>query len=187
VDHLAEAVPLVRRLLAGERVTANGHYHLERCTTALTTAQTRVPVMVGGNGDRVLDLAGRHADIAGLVGFTSGTGQTHTDLSHFDWDGLADRVARVRRAAANRADELELSVLVQAVVVTDDRAGAGDEMARAFRQSAETVLGSPFVMIGSTDELADHVRRLHRDHGVSYVTVFEPSAEAFASVIEHLR
>ena len=186
VDDLAEAVPLVRRLLAGEEVTADGHYNLERCATRLRTVQERVPIMVGGNGDRMLRLAGECADIVGLVGFTSGTGRSHSDLSHFDWSGLADRVAHVRRAARHRVEDLELSVLVQVVVITDDRAGTAEQLAVPMEVTADVLLSSPFVMIGSVDDVADHVRRLGQDHGVGYVTVFEPFSEAFAGVIERL-
>lgn len=186
VDHLAEAVPLVRRLLAGEQVTADGHYDLERCTTDLATVQDRVPVMVGGNGDRVLALAGQCADIAGFVGFTSGRGRSHTNLSHFDWAGLEDRVGHVLRAAGDRAVDVELSVLVQVVVISDDRAGTGKELARSMEVSADVLLDSPFVMIGSLDDVADQVRRLREDHGVRYITVFEPFSDAFARVIGRL-
>ncbi|MGH9217312.1 MAG: LLM class flavin-dependent oxidoreductase [Acidimicrobiales bacterium] len=65
---LAEAVPLVRRLLAGEAVNHDGVFHLEGANLGLATAQSRVPVMVGGNGDRVLRIGAEHADIVGLVG-----------------------------------------------------------------------------------------------------------------------
>lgn len=49
VDRLAETVSLLRRLLAGEEVTSDGHYRLERSTVGLQTVQRPVPVMVGGN------------------------------------------------------------------------------------------------------------------------------------------
>lgn len=187
VDRLVEAVPLVRRLLAGEEVTADGRYRLDRCTTALTTTQQPVPVMVGGNGDGVLAFAARHADTVGFVGFVHRFGSPHPDLTHFGWDGVADRVEWVRRAAPGRVGELELSVLVQAVVLTDDRTGAGEELTRSFGQPPAVVLDSPFVMVGSVDGVADHVRRLRDELGVGYVTVFEPYAEPFSRVIEHLR
>jgi probable F420-dependent oxidoreductase len=186
VDHLAEMVPLVRRLLDGEEVTARGHYRLERCATGLMTSQGPVPVMVGGNGDRVLRVAASHADIVGFVGFMSGTGQ-QLALTHFTWGGLANRVAHVRREAGARAGGLELSVLVQEVALTDDRRGVGKKMASDFEQPAALLLDSPFVMIGLVDELADHVRRLRDDHGVTYVTVFERFADTFAQVIGRLR
>jgi probable F420-dependent oxidoreductase len=187
VDHLAEAVPLVRRLLAGEEVTVDGYYGLAKGATGLRTSQQRVPVMVGGNGNRVLEVAGEHADIASFVGFASGRGHGPRALSHFDWDGLADRIGLVRRAAAGRADDLELSVLVQAVVITDDRAGTVEKVASSFQVAPEAVLESPFVMIGSSDGLVEHIRRLDHDHGVTYVTVFEQFAQSLARVIERLR
>jgi probable F420-dependent oxidoreductase len=188
VDHLREMLPLLRRLLDGEEVSAEGDaYPLERASTGLSTTQPHVPIMVGGNGDRVLDLAAHHADIVSLVGFTSGTGQRHSNLTHFDWAGLADRIALVRRAAPHRADEVELSILVQAVVITDDRAATAERLARPFEQDPEVLLDSPFVMIGSASAITEQVRHLRADHGVSYVTVFDPFADAFAEVIERLR
>ena len=138
--------------------------------------------MVGGNGDRVLELAARTADIVGLVGFTAGTGQRAGDLSHFGWDGLADRVAHLRRAAPNRADALELSLLVQAVYVTDNRQATAERIAGAFHQTPGFILNSPFVMVGSAADLADQLRRLRGDHGVTYITVFDTFADDFAKV-----
>lgn len=186
-DRLAEAVALIRRLLAGEEVTSHGHYRLDRCATGLATSQQPVPVMVGGNGDRVLQVAARHADIVGITGFTAGTGPKDNTLTHFDWHGLADRVAHVRRQAGARSDEVELSVLLQAVALTADRGTKAEEMAVAFERPAGVLLDSPFVMIGSVASLADHIRRLRDDHGVTYLTVPEPSAEAFSRVITQVR
>ncbi len=187
VDHLIDFVPLVGRLLAGDEVTTTAPYLLDHATTGVPTAQARVPIMVGGNGDRVLRLAGRVADIVSLVGFTSGTGQTHSDLSHFTWDGLADRVALVRSAASGRAADIELSILVQAVRVTDDRAGFASTLARAFEQPDEVMLDSPLVLIGSVAEIGDEIARLRDDLGVTYVTTFEPAAGDLAPVIDRVR
>jgi probable F420-dependent oxidoreductase len=183
VDHLAEAVPLVRRLLAGETVSSGGHYPLDSSTTGLHTVQDRVPIMVGGNGDRVLELAALTADIVGLVGFTAGTGQHATSLTHFGWDGLANRVAHVRHLAAERVDELELSLLVQAVFVTDNRAATAERIAGAFHETPDFILDSPFVLIGTDIEVADQLRRLRSDHGVTYITVFDSYAADFAKAI----
>src|SRR4029453_16928639 len=96
----------------------------------LLSSREHIPFMVGGNGDRVLALAAAEADIVGLTGFTSGTGRTHTDLSHFTWTGLADRIAPVRHHAGDRFGALELSVLVQLVEVTDDRRAGAEAFAQ---------------------------------------------------------
>jgi probable F420-dependent oxidoreductase len=165
IDRLAAAVPRVRRLLAGEG--------------ELPTAQAHIPFMVGGNGDRVLALAAAEADIVGLTGFRSGTGRTHTDLSHFTWDGLADRIDHVRRHAGDRFGALELSVLVQLAEVTDDPRASAEAFAQG-RLDVEMLLDSPFVMLGSPPGLAGHLARLG-EMGVGYVTAFDSSADALAA------
>jgi probable F420-dependent oxidoreductase len=181
VGRLAEAVPLVRRLLAGEAVNHDGAYRLERAATGLTAEQGPVPVMVGGNGDRVLRIAAEHADIVGLVGFAAGTGLIHTDLSHFTWAGLADRIAHVRRCAGPRFHELELSVLVQRVRVVDDARVAAAEFAGGSDIDLDMLLDSPFALFGTESHIASRLERLRTEHGVSYVTTFEHSAEPLAT------
>jgi probable F420-dependent oxidoreductase len=182
VGRLADAVPLVRRLLAGEPVNHDGAYRLEGAVTGLATVQSPVPVMVGGDGDRVLQIAAQHADIIGLVGFASGTGSVHTNLSHFTWDGLADRIAHARHCAGPRFDELELSVLVQWVTIVDDVRAAAEEFAGGANVDVDLVLDSPFVLFGSESAIADQLDRLRSELGVTYVTTFEHSAEPLATV-----
>ena len=181
IARLAEAVPLVRRLLAGETVDHDGRYGLAAARLDLPTVQHPVPVMVGGNGDTLLALAAREADIVGLSGFTAGTGRVHTDLSHFTWDGLADRIAHVRRHAGGRSGAIELSALVQHVEVTDDRRAAADRWADGGLDTAP-LLDSPFVLLGTPADLADQVARLV-EAGVTYLTTFEPCAEALAVAV----
>ncbi|MGH9229882.1 MAG: TIGR03621 family F420-dependent LLM class oxidoreductase [Acidimicrobiales bacterium] len=184
VGRLAEAVPLVRRLLAGEVVNHDGAYRLEGAATGLATAQSPVPVMVGGNGDRVLRIAAEHADIVGLVGVTAGTGRVHTDLSHFTWDGLVDRIAHVRRCAGPRFEGLELSVLVQRVTIAQDRRVAAEEFAGGA--DVDVLLDSPFALFGSEAAIAEQLDRLRTEHGVTYVTTFEHSAETLGAIRGHL-
>jgi probable F420-dependent oxidoreductase len=179
IGRLAEAVPIVRRLLAGETIDHHGeHYRCERAEIGIAPTQQPVPVMIGGNGDRLLRLAAAEADIVGLTGFTAGTGRTHTDLSHFTWDGLADRIAHVRRHGGTGA----LSVLVQHVEITGDRRAA----AAAFAQGqvdVDVVADSPFVLLGSEAGVAEQLARLQAA-GVSYVTAFERSAAALARAVD---
>lgn len=78
---------------AGERVD-----HLKDTTAHLPD----VPIMIAGNGDRVLRIAARCADIIGLTGGDRAPGG--------DEDPLPDRIAFVRAAAAERFDDLELNV-----------------------------------------------------------------------------
>lgn len=168
---LAESVAVLRRLLAGETVTHAGEHHqLVDAATGIELDEP-VPILVGGNGDRVLATAARLADAVGFTGFRSGTGQTHSDLSHFTWDGLAERIAHVRDAAGDRFAELELQVLVQQVS-TGDRQLLAEATAALFEQPVELLLDSPFVMFGTVDEHVEHCARLV-ELGVSRLTAFD--------------
>jgi probable F420-dependent oxidoreductase len=181
VARLARSVPAVRRLLAGETVDDDA-LGLSGAAVGFSSAQERVPVLVGGNGDGVLRTAARHANGVGLVGFTAGTGQAHTNLSHWSWDGLAERIAFVRTAAGDRFAELELNVLVQRAAITDDPEEAIADLTAGIDMPVDVALDTPFLMVGTEAELAAHVARL-ADLGIGFVTVFADSAEAVATLL----
>jgi alkanesulfonate monooxygenase SsuD/methylene tetrahydromethanopterin reductase-like flavin-dependent oxidoreductase (luciferase family) len=170
----------------GETVDHNGpNYTLREAKIGFRAVQAHLPILIGGNGNRLLALAAQEADIVGLVGFTSGTGQVHSDLSHFTWAGLEERIAHVRRHAGARFAELELNVLVQRVE-GGDRRSVADELAAATGRPAEVFLDSPFVMLGSAGDLVTHIERL-RSVGVTYLVAFaEQGAEQLAPAIEQL-
>jgi probable F420-dependent oxidoreductase len=179
VSYLAALVPALRRLLAGETVD-DERLGLVGAATGLPPVAT--PLLVGGNGDRVLDLAGREAERVGLVGFTSGIGRVHTDLSHWGWEGLADRLGRARAAAEGRA--LPADVLVQRAVVTDEPAEALADFAEAGLTGDR--FDSPFLLVGDEDTVLGRLRRLD-DLGIGGVTVFAHDADGFAPVIARYR
>ncbi len=97
-------------------------------------------------------------------------------------------------AAGDRFDQIELNALIQAVVVTDDREAAAADLAGTFGGVAPAdLLDSPFVLLGTHEQMAEMlVERRHR-FGVSYWTVFDqwagrPSATPdLAKVITLLR
>lgn len=57
-----EAYEIVRRLLAGERVSLDGHFHHARDAVLLPAPSRRVPMMIGSTGRRVLRAALPSAD-----------------------------------------------------------------------------------------------------------------------------
>lgn len=179
VAKLGRVLDVVRRLLDGETVDDEA-LGLQGAATGIATSQDKVPLLVGGNGARVLDLGARVADRVGLVGFTSGTGQTHSDLSHWTWAGLAERLGRVRAAAGERSVDIE--VLVQHVEVTEDRQRAAAKAAERTGTDASVHLDSPFLLFGTEAEITAQLERLAAA-GISGVTVFEHSAEALAPVM----
>ena len=62
VERMREAVEVVRRLLAGERVTFEGRFARVEDAVLLPEPARRVPMMIGSTGDRVLRAALPHVD-----------------------------------------------------------------------------------------------------------------------------
>jgi hypothetical protein len=115
------------------------------------------------------------------MGFTSSTGQTHTNLSHWSWDGLRDRIEVVPLAARDRRQPPQVHVLVQFAAVTTDPAAAVAEWL-GDNESPERHLDSPFVLVGDEEHLDAHLAKLDQ-LGVTSISVFEDSAGAIARII----
>lgn len=197
VARLIESVQIVRALLAGDAVDVDGqHYRVHAGAGELVAAPSApVPLLIGGNGAEVLRLAGRCADIAGFAGISHNRDATRVRLTHFDVDGLHNRISMVRDAAGERFEQIELNVLLQAVVHTTEPRPAAEELAAAFGAgiTADEVLASPFVLIGTHEQMAEELAQRQRRLGVSYWSVFDawagrPSAMPdIAEVITLLR
>jgi probable F420-dependent oxidoreductase len=183
---LAESVEIVRRLLDGEAVTYHGeHYRLDSVRT-LRSRQGHVPLLVGVNGKRALAHAARHADIVGLtmLGRTLDDGQRH--VVRWEPERLDATVNFIREQAGERWGHVELNVLVQAVVVTDDRRGTAEQVAsRLPGLSVHDALSAPFLAIGTHDDIADHLEACRNRWGISYFSVRD--LDGFAPVINRLR
>jgi probable F420-dependent oxidoreductase len=184
---MAEAAAIIRRLFDGEEVTFAGtHYRLDghRCHPVPTG---HLPLLIGGNGRRVLSTAAQLADVVGFTGFSQIEGQQGVNPTHFTDDGLAQQMEWVRAAAGDRFDQLELNTLVQGVTVTDDRratARAVQPLVPALTE--DDILSSPYSLIGTTSQIAEQLVDRRDRLGVSYLTVFEKDIDAMASVIDLL-
>jgi alkanesulfonate monooxygenase SsuD/methylene tetrahydromethanopterin reductase-like flavin-dependent oxidoreductase (luciferase family) len=108
-SRFAEAFEIVRRLLAGERVTLHGSYHRVDDAVLLPTPARRPTLMLGSSGERVLSIALPHVDVWN---------------TWFDWygntpGGFAARNAEID-AAARRAGrdpgEIQRSACVHVVL-----------------------------------------------------------------------
>jgi F420-dependent oxidoreductase-like protein len=70
LDRLGEAVPLVRRLLDGERVTHDGtRYRFRDAICEPRPIQARLPILIGGTGPKkTIPTVARHADLWNAYG-----------------------------------------------------------------------------------------------------------------------
>ena len=190
VEHLAEAITVIKALLRGERVNFSGrHYRIsEHIIAPLPIRRPHPPILIGGNGPRLLELAAREADIVGLSGITfRGGGSRPPDLSGWRVTAVDERVNLVRRAAGERFEHLEICVLLQRVIATDDRQSTAAELAQRWVDlTADEILQSPYVLIGTLEQMNEDLKMRRQRWGISYCVVQEPYLDALAPVVGRL-
>jgi probable F420-dependent oxidoreductase len=182
---LAESVRIIKGLLRAEPVTFDGsYYHLDELHGFPSPVQSPLPLLIGGGGPRLLDLAGREADIVAIAppSLPEGGLQLAVEAEFF-----AGQVERLRAAAGARFATLELNVLLQRVTPSDDREAAAAELAAQWQKPGFALLASPHILMGTPDEMAADLRERRDRYGLSYITVFERDVEAFSPVMQLLR
>jgi probable F420-dependent oxidoreductase len=191
VERLREAATIIKALLSGERVTlAGAHYQVTgHSIFPIPIQKPHPPILIGGNGRGLLALAAAQADIVGLSGITfRNGGAAPPDLSGWRASGVDERVRLIRETAGEtRSAQIELNALVQRVVVTEDRRRSAEELARRWTQlSAEEILQSPYVLIGTIDQIVESLLERRRRWGISYYNIHEPYLDAFAPIVARL-
>lgn len=183
IDRLEEAIPLIKRLLAGETVTHNGtHYQLDRASTGVPPVQKpRPPLAIGGGGPRMLRLAVREAEIVGLVPGFDAHGRPH--FRQATETATAEKVALIREAAGDRFDRLELNLwLGDAALVGSGNSLLGS-VAAVARWAPTAVYGSPYVLYGTLASVREKLLRRREVLGISYYTVPSHAMESMAPLV----
>jgi probable F420-dependent oxidoreductase len=146
------------------------------------------PLIIGGTGDRILALAAQRANTVALGGLIQAPGQPPGTFTLQSAAQADERVAYIRAQAADRADDLELHVLVQMVVVTPDRRAAAARIAAEddLNLTTDQVLETPYLLIGTVPEIAAQLEERRDRFGFTYLTVHDPYMAALAPVIERL-
>jgi probable F420-dependent oxidoreductase len=147
------------------------------------------PLLIGGTGDTVLRLAARHADIVGIGGLFQAKGKPPGTFRLATAAETDERVRYVRELAGERADAIETNALVQAVVVTDDRRATAEKLVaeRMPDLTVDEALETPFLLIGTEEQIAEQIRAGRERYGITYLTVHGPNMREFGPIIERLR
>jgi len=184
VDRFEESVIAIGALLDTGAVHLEGtHHQLDVDDLGVRPAQDHVPLLVGGYGRRVVGIAGRHADIFQFTGLTHGEGG-QLSPGGFAIEQVRERANWLAASAGDRIDDIECSTLVQVTYVGADAAAEVGKTAERFGVSADLIEETPFLLIGSLEEVVDKLERLREDVGISHVVVRD--AEGFAPVVAAL-
>ncbi|MFI0776463.1 LLM class F420-dependent oxidoreductase [Streptomyces sp. NPDC021212] len=191
VDHLEHTVRELERLLADPEQQPR------------PAQSPRPPLLLGGNGSRLLRVAARHAEIAAFTGAVQAPDDAPGPVKLISPAALEERVAAFRRfageadaeakadadgAAGATREPAELNYLIQMVDATDDRRAKARELQPyAPDLTEDQLLEHPALLLGAPQDMADQLRAQRERFGFSYFTVLEHHMEAFAPVIEELR
>ncbi|VFB00668.1 LLM class F420-dependent oxidoreductase [Nocardia cyriacigeorgica] len=196
---LDEALTILDVLLRGQECSFQGKYYQVNGIkgTPRPRQGPRPPLCTGGGGPKMLRLAAKHADIISVVPVTTKNGKGL--LSGITMDKTIEKVNLIKEAAGERFDQIELNWAITAIVITDDREKTAEMALSAIdrglhpdlevdvKLTVEEILNSPYVAIGSFEEIAEQIRRVRQLTGMSYVGVFPTQMDAFAPVIPLLR
>jgi probable F420-dependent oxidoreductase len=169
---LAESVEIMRRLLDGELVDFDGEHYQTRGAKLDRSVQARLPIMVAGNGSALLGHAGAHADIIGLQGLGKTHEDGHSHAAKWDPAHLDRQVEQIRIGAADSPRSVELNALVQFAEVTDDRDAKYAEIAaRVKGLTLEHAAQTPYILVGTVDEIVDQILGHRERWGITYFGV----------------
>lgn len=164
IGRFVEALDVVTGLLTERETSYDGaHYRLDRATAEPKPVQERLPILIGGKGDRMLGVIARYAD---------------------EWNmwGLPETIAE-RRSALDRA----------CARIGRDPAGIATSAQARWYLDAEAPTGGPVPTIGGpTDRLTEYVAGW-REAGVGEVIVPDSTLgdgarklEAMDAIIERI-
>ena len=183
---LAESVEIIRDLLDGEAVEFDGEHHRVDRARIDPAQQERLPILVGGNGAALLAHAGRHADIVGLQGLGRTREDGHSHEVKWSTRHLDDQIAQVRVGAGVRFDDIEFNAMVQVVQITDDRESAlAKVVERVDGLTMEDAMATPYLLIGTVEEIVLHLMTCNERWGINYFAVRE--LDDFEPVLRALR
>lgn len=182
VRRLAESLEIVRSLLDTGAVDFDGEFHhVSVADLGVRPVRHRVPFLIGGHGRALVSVAARFADIFQFTGLVHGQDGTPTPA------GFALEAVR-RRAAwlgeSERNPLIERSALIQVSHVGRGADAARADIAQRFGVDPALLDETPFVLIGSLEQVIDKVERLRAELGISHFVVRE--IDEFAAVVEVL-
>ena len=178
-ERLEEAVMVIRGLFGPTPFNFAGkHYSIAALDGLPKPVQKpHPPFAVGGGGQRMLELAGRVADIAGVyANLGRGTLDVHPVLD-MSPERVSEKVKFVHDGARSAARdpagiELQLSLLLCRVVRSvSDAHEILDQTAASWRVPVKTIAASPAVLVGTIEHCAELLLERRARYGFSYIHV----------------
>jgi probable F420-dependent oxidoreductase len=191
IARLAEALEIIQRYFTADTVVFAGNYYRVNDMEALPRCVQRPnpPILVGAGGPRMLDLAGRTADIVGIHASMVHNVIDRAAVSDLTSASIEAKIERVRAAAADAArptPRLQFSCYHVRVTDAPGLSGAQSSWAAHIEAEMDSLRDSPAVLVGTAAECAQRLLEWRERFGISYWHLGQ-DVEAASSIIEQLR
>jgi probable F420-dependent oxidoreductase len=187
IARLEEAIHVVTGLLSDGPCTFEGeHYRITGLSGAPKPVQRPLPLLIGGGGRKVLELAARHAHIIGLnpklpngvIDASAGPDATAAATDR--------KIGWIRAVAGDRFDQIELQTRIHLALISDDRHGMAEALAPALGLSPEEALASPHALCGTVEEIVDDLLFRRERFGIASIGLSLDALDAMAPVVARL-
>ena len=188
IDRMAEGLTIIKKYFSGDEFSFEGkHYTIQGLKGApLPVQKPHPPIVIGGGGRKMLELAAREADIVN-VNFDLREGRPGR---HAAQTGRAsateEKLQWIRDAAGSRFDQIELGAWTLQASITEDRDMIAQAFAPRMGMEPADVLEIPHVLVGTVDQIVEDLEKRRERFGFSHVIVPGDAAEDLAPVVERL-
>jgi probable F420-dependent oxidoreductase len=190
VERLEEAITIYKQFFAGACFSFTGaHYRIENLTPFPAAEQRpHPPILIGAGKKRMCQIAGREADIVGLMTSDTRDGTIFSEPHLLSPAMLEQKLTWVRAGAGKRFEEIEFN-MVASVFVTHDRQETAREIIErnGWQISIEDVLNMPAKLIGTVAEIVQQIQRQREQFGISYYVVSDKERAVFAPIVTELK
>jgi probable F420-dependent oxidoreductase len=190
IARLEESLTLMRQVWTQASTTLHGRFYDVTDVPMVASEPVRPTILIGGGGPKMMDLAGRVADIVSMIP-TQDTGDWSVTASLAD--ATVERMARkaswVRqgaKAASRDAGGIELHTMVARTIVGDDIGAAIDRESAATGVPVATMAGSTLYLIGSGAEARERLQLWRDEIWISHVSLFDLDEEQIDRVAEEI-
>lgn len=178
VERLEEAISIVKGLFGPDPLTYRGSHYSITGLDGLPKPfqQPHPPLLIGGGGRKILELAGREADIVGVHASMRGGDLDVQTIRDFSFEKFDEKVRWVRAAAGEagrpaEAIELQCSIYLTKIDGRDAGAGSSRSFASLLASDPGLVADSPAVLIGSLDQCTEKLQERRERLGFSYLNL----------------
>lgn len=188
VSRLEEALQVYKGIFSQECFSFSGqHYQVDNFQPFPMPTKKHIPLLVGAGKRRMCQIAGREADIVGLMSVNTAHGTVYVEPQGMLPEGVLQKLVWIREGAGERFPEIELNTVASLHITENRHATAQAIIAENHWQiSPEEVLTMPAKLIGTVEEIIQQIQSQRETYGLSYYVVSDDELEVFAPIVAAL-